>query len=128
MIPMSARITTACFDRPIPGKLIALMMEHVRLCCLAHGELACFFLEPDTGLDHCPRILLSCFRERTSGGRRQNLLKVKISGDLACNFMHAAGQTDRQTSQVPKKARGAEAEPIFIQGQPRAVPYYRFSF
>ena len=30
------------------------------------GELAWLLLEPDTGLDHCPRILLSCFRGRTS--------------------------------------------------------------
>ena len=35
----------------------------------AHGELAGLFLEPDTGLDHCPRILLSCFRTRTSQGK-----------------------------------------------------------
>ena len=37
------------------------------LCCLAHGELAWLFHEPHTGLDHCPRILLSCFRSGTSG-------------------------------------------------------------
>ena len=43
------------------------MMEHVRLCCLAHGELVWLFLEPDTGLGHCPSILLSCFKARTSG-------------------------------------------------------------
>ena len=42
------------------------MMKQVRLCCLAHRELACLFHEPDTGLDHCLRILLSCFRARTS--------------------------------------------------------------
>ena len=36
------------------------------MCCLAHRELAWLFLEPDTGLDHCPRILLSCFRARAS--------------------------------------------------------------
>ena len=42
------------------------MMEQVRLCYLAHGELVWLFLEPDTGLDHCQRILLSCFRARTS--------------------------------------------------------------
>ena len=43
------------------------MVEQVRLfCCLAHGELARLFLEPDTGLDICPSILLSCFRARTS--------------------------------------------------------------
>ena len=23
-------------------------------CCLAHGELDWLFIEPDTGLDHCP--------------------------------------------------------------------------
>ena len=36
------------------------------LCCLGHGELAWLFYEPDRGLDHSPRILLSCFRARTS--------------------------------------------------------------
>ena len=39
------------------------MMEEARLCCLATAWL---FLDPDTELDHCPRILLSCFRGRTS--------------------------------------------------------------
>ena len=33
---------------------------------VAHGEQAWLFLEPDTGLDHCSRILLSCFRTRIS--------------------------------------------------------------
>ena len=37
------------------------------LCCLAHGELAWLLLEPYTGLDHCPIILLSGFRARISG-------------------------------------------------------------
>ena len=33
--------------------------------------------------------------------------KVKISGDLACNFIHAAGQTDRQARYLRRaKARG----------------------
>ena len=36
------------------------------MCCLAYGELSWLFLEPDAGLSHCPRILLSCFRARTS--------------------------------------------------------------
>ena len=36
------------------------MMEQVRLCAVWH------FLEPDTGLDYCPRILLSCFIARPS--------------------------------------------------------------
>ena len=36
------------------------------MCCWGHGELVWHFLEPDTGLDHCPRILLSCFRARIS--------------------------------------------------------------
>ena len=31
-----------------------------------HRELAWLFLEPDTGLDHSPGILLSCFKQRTS--------------------------------------------------------------
>ena len=36
------------------------------MCCLAHGDLDWIFPEPDTGLDHCLRILLLCFRARTS--------------------------------------------------------------
>ena len=36
------------------------------LCCLANGGLTWLLLEPDTGLDHCTRILLSCFRARIS--------------------------------------------------------------
>ena len=39
------------------------------MCCLAHGELAWLFREPNTGLDGCPIILLSCFRASTSGRR-----------------------------------------------------------
>ena len=34
---------------------------------MAHGELAWLFIEPHTGLDHCPRILLSYLRARISG-------------------------------------------------------------
>ena len=41
---------------------------------MAFGELAWLFLEPDTALDQCPRILLSCFRARISGGRPTSLL------------------------------------------------------
>ena len=37
------------------------------LCCLAHGELAWLVLEPDTGLDHCLRILLSRSRALEQG-------------------------------------------------------------
>ena len=37
---------------------------------MARGELAKLFLELDTGLDHCLRILLSCFRARTSADDR----------------------------------------------------------
>ena len=36
---------------------------------MAHGELAWLFLEPGRGLDHGPRILLSCFKARISAGR-----------------------------------------------------------
>ena len=32
------------------------------MCCLARGELAWLFLEPDIGLDHCLRIPVLCFR------------------------------------------------------------------
>ena len=42
------------------------MMEQVRLCAV--WPMAWLFLEPDIGLDHCPTILLSCFRARTSDG------------------------------------------------------------
>ena len=34
------------------------MMKQVRLCCLAHGELARHFLEPDTGLNKNPTLVL----------------------------------------------------------------------
>ena len=39
----------------------------VKFCAV--GEPAWLFLEPDTGLDHWPRILLSCFRARTFESR-----------------------------------------------------------
>ena len=48
------------------------------MCCLAHGELAWFFLEPDIGLDHCPRILLSCFRARTSGDMQARVVVMAL--------------------------------------------------
>ena len=85
------------------------------LCCLALVELAWLFLEPeascllasnrslkvcydrslankqlasDTGLDHCPRILLSCFRARTSAGRP---LRPSVGGFLGAGAcMHMA--------------------------------------
>ena len=43
------------------------MLKQVRMYCLAHRELALLFHEPDTGLDHCPRILLSYFRATIGG-------------------------------------------------------------
>ena len=50
---------------------------------LSHEELAWLILEPDTGLDHCLRILLSCFRARTSAVQcaRRELIEhnVRIS-------------------------------------------------
>ena len=51
------------------------MMEQVRLCCLAHVELAWLILEPDTRLEHCPRILLSCFRARISGSNSDHFIR-----------------------------------------------------
>ena len=43
------------------------MMEQVKLCAVwPYGELAWLFLEPHIWLHHCPRILLSCLRVRTS--------------------------------------------------------------
>ena len=45
-------------------------MEQVRLCAVwPVDKLAWLFLEPDTRLDHCLRILLVCFRARTSALR-----------------------------------------------------------
>ena len=37
------------------------------------GQTAPYFImeKPHTGLDECPRILLSCFRARNSGGRNE---------------------------------------------------------
>ena len=46
------------------------MMEQVRLCAVwPVDKLTWLFLEPDTRLDHCLRILLVCFRARTSALR-----------------------------------------------------------
>ena len=50
------------------------------LCCLAHGELAWLFLEPDTRLFNCPRILLSCFRVRTSDQDGERDLGARLKG------------------------------------------------
>ena len=73
------------------------------LCCLAHGELAWLFLEPDTGLHHCPIILLSCFRARTSGGtgiemRSEKLLwEGEIVSELEPKDTSVLGRTDPST-------------------------------
>ena len=48
------------------GKGTQTRQEQVRMCCLAHGEQAWHYLEPDTGLDHCQIMLLSCFGARIS--------------------------------------------------------------
>ena len=56
------------------------------LWCLAHGKLAWLFIEPDTGLDHCPRILLSCFRARTSASDRQASEKLAVSYEPLAQF------------------------------------------
>ena len=55
------------------------MLEQVRLCCFAHGELAWLFLDPDTWLDDCPKILLSCFRARTSAVSQLSLPRGPFS-------------------------------------------------
>ena len=51
---------------------------------MAHGKLAWLFLGPDSGLDHCPIILLSCFRARTSAkvANRVEKYEVNIISDL----------------------------------------------
>ena len=36
------------------------------MCCFAQGELTWLVMEPQTGLEDCLKILLSCFRARTS--------------------------------------------------------------
>ena len=51
---------------------------------MANGELAWPFLAPDTGLDHCLRILLSCFRARISdleGAGVSSYDAVNVGGD-----------------------------------------------
>ena len=46
------------------------------LYCLTHGELDWLLLEPDTGLDRCPRILLLCFRARTSESEDRKFQRI----------------------------------------------------
>ena len=48
--------------------------------------MAWLFLEPDTRLDHCPRILLSCFRARNSAFREHGM---HLNADrLLCGDRH----------------------------------------
>ena len=59
--------------------IIGLTDNRSTTSCLAHGELAWLFsLEPDTVLDHCPRIQLSSFRARTSSRKAVAVAHIKI--------------------------------------------------
>ena len=67
------------------------MMEQIRLCAVWLMKLAWLLLQPDAGLDHCPRILLSCFRARTSAMKREDRLISnhtfeEISGSIALHM------------------------------------------
>ena len=61
-----------------------------------------------------------CCVGKEGGGRRAKPVDSENKWGSGLQFYACCGP-DRQTSQVPKEARGAEAEPIFIQGQLRAV-------
>ena len=51
-----------------PGNMLGCCLIYFHFLSVGHPEHGhC------TGLDHCPRILLSCFRARTSGGRQGKL-------------------------------------------------------
>ena len=63
------------------------------LCCLAHGELAWLFLEPDTGLDHCPRILLQRFRARTSASNRYLFALLTSSPEILPHILARSAVT-----------------------------------
>ena len=60
------------------------MREQVRLYAVCPMEnWLWLFLEPDTGWDCCPRILLWCFRARTSGegaGQKFEFMEIAYSG------------------------------------------------
>ena len=54
-------------SRHLKGHLTVFLANWIAtLYCLTHGELDWLFLEPDRGLDRCPRILLLCFRSMNS--------------------------------------------------------------
>ena len=46
---------------------------------MAHEKLAWLFLEPDTGFNHCPRTLLSCFRA---------MISVPVHADVGVDLLH----------------------------------------
>ena len=71
------------------------MMEQVRLCAVWLMEichLPWLFLEPDTRLDHCPRILLSFFRARISVDRGQNIMIINEPQLLGHLKLHPTSQ------------------------------------
>ena len=72
------------------------------MCCLAHGELAWLFLEPDTVLEHCPRILLSALE--------QGPLSRSVLSGLAS--LAPAQSLDRKIADLPRAAVGQPA-PLF---------------
>ena len=69
---------------------------------MSHRELDWLFLAPDTGLDHCPRILLSCFKARISDGQRR---RRSISAAI-CTFLERARIGLARTSRWVKFAEG----------------------
>ena len=57
------------------------------MCCCC-SVLACLFLEPHTGVEHCPIIVLSCFRARTSGWKGPFYLERPFEGPHALLDRH----------------------------------------
>ena len=73
-------------------------------------SLTCPIMEnPHTGVDECPRILLSCFRSRNSGGALFHAVAaacpnlVKVTSDLSSR---AVRQRERPADQCVKSVEG----------------------
>ena len=87
---------------------------------MAHGELAWLFLEPDTGVDHCPRTLLSFFKARSSAVRLHPIIPtpsefVMRSVTLASSGPHAAAlQRDLHCIGDPDKSEEMGPEVKFV--------------
>ena len=95
------------------------------MCRLAHGELAWLFLEPDKGLDHCPRILLSCFRARTSAPRLWLIVCVPPISDVVrvCARLRAARHRQHHhPHDAPLRLRQLHAQLLHLLRQRQGGP------